>query len=299
MGRFIMGSSNSFLTKNILILAMLCGIMGICIIIAALVLIPHDNSLGEAQKGKAIKIGYAVEAPFAFISEDGEVTGESPEIAKLIAKRLGIKKIIWRLTEFRQLLTELEAGQIDIIAAGMFITPERSLRANFSLPTFHVREGMLVAKGNPLNIRSYQKAVENPEIRIASLAGSVEEKILLKLGLPKKRLIIVPDAMTGRIAVESGAAEALALSLITVRWMALKNQLGTTEMAEPFEQSENKNTGYGAFVFRKSDRKLLEAWNKELSSFIGSEEHLAIISQFGLTKSELPEIKTEKSEEGK
>lgn len=87
----------------------------------------RDNSLTSLQQSSTIRIGYAVEAPYAFLTTDGEVTGESPEIAKRVARQLGFNNIIWRQTEFGDLLDELEAGRIDVIAAGMFVTPVRHL----------------------------------------------------------------------------------------------------------------------------------------------------------------------------
>lgn len=107
----------------------------------------RDDSLDRLRSKGTITIGYAVEAPYAFLTPDGTVTGEAPEIAKVMASRLGIGHIAWRQVEFGSLLAELEAGRIDVIAAGMFITPKRADRASFSLPTFRVREGLLVPRG--------------------------------------------------------------------------------------------------------------------------------------------------------
>ena len=109
-----------------------------------------DSSLRALQRAGTIRVGYAVEAPYAFVTPDGEITGESPEMAKRIVGRLGIRSIVWRGMEFRSLIDELEAGNIDLIASGLFVTPERARRVAFSKVTFHVRSGLLVAKGNPI-----------------------------------------------------------------------------------------------------------------------------------------------------
>ena len=96
-----------------------------------------------------IRIGYAVEAPYAFLTPDGELTGESPEVAKRITSRLGIPRITWRQVEFASLIDELDAGRIDMIASGMFVTEERARRVAFSIPTFHTHQALLVRAGNP------------------------------------------------------------------------------------------------------------------------------------------------------
>lgn len=251
----------------------------------------HDQSLTRLRSEGTIRIGYAVEAPYAFLKPGGEITGESPEVAKLIVARLGIGRIEWQQSEFGSLIAGLESGRFDVIAAGMFISPERARRINFSEPSFHVQEALLVPKGNPRRLHSFAQALPPADVKIAVLAGSVEESLLLRLGLPDRQLVRVPDALTGRVAVESGTADGLALSSPTIRWMAMREQLGKTEMAEPFEQSElaqKERLGFGAFVFRKRDGQLQTAWNVELKKFIGSAEHQKLIAEFGFTPNELP-----------
>jgi polar amino acid transport system substrate-binding protein len=256
-----------------------------------------DHSLERYRAAGVIRVGYAVEAPYAFLKTGGEVTGESPEVAKRIIMRLGIRDIEWRQAEFGALISELEGGRMDVIAAGMFITPQRAERISFSEPTFHVREGMLVSKGNPRGLHSYGKALTEADIRIAVLSGAVEEALLRRMGLPESQLVLVPDALTGRVAVESGMADGLALSSPTIQWMALRDQLGKAEPAQPFEQSESTLaglSGYGAFAFRMGEAQLLSAWNEVLEDFVGSSEHQELIAPFGFTARELPGTKTTK-----
>ncbi len=136
-----------------------------------------DSSLRALQRAGTIRVGYAVEAPYAFVTPDGEITGESPEMAKRIVGRLGIRSIVWRGMEFRSLIDELEAGNIDLIASGLFVTPERARRVAFSKVTFHVRSGLLVAKGNPKKLCSCRQVLHDPSVRLAVLSGSVEERL--------------------------------------------------------------------------------------------------------------------------
>ncbi|MBI5688948.1 MAG: transporter substrate-binding domain-containing protein [Verrucomicrobia bacterium] len=251
----------------------------------------RDDSLARLQRSGEIRIGYAAEEPYAFVRPGGEVTGEAPEIAKVVVARLGIARISWRLIAFEELISELEAGRIDVIAAAMFITRERARQVRFSIPTFQARQALLVAPGNPLQLHSYQDAVAHPTARIALLAGSVEAPLLRLLGLPGDRRIAVPDAITGRVAVESGLADGLALSSPTVRWMVRSTPSPTTEIAQPFRQTaapSGELPGEGAFAFRHSDLALHAAWNQVLQGFLGSREHRTLVAGFGFTPDELP-----------
>jgi polar amino acid transport system substrate-binding protein len=275
--------------KKILVLVVVLIFITTAAATVVILRIGADSSFSRIKGEGGIRIGYAIEAPYAFIGASGEVTGSDPEVAKRITAIIGIPRIEWILTEFGSLIPSLESGQFDMIAAGMFITKERAEAVLFSEPTFRVRQALLVAKGNPQNLRSYRGAAEREGVRIAVISGSVEERILPMIGFPLNRIIRVPDALLGRITVEKGLADGLALSSPTILWMAVSDQLGRTETARPFEQTEVPGySGFGAFAFRDQDRQLLKKWNEALRSFIGTQEHRALIGQFGFSEEELP-----------
>lgn len=249
-----------------------------------------DDSLARVRRDGRIRLGYAVEAPFAFLQPGGELAGESPELARLVVGRLGLGQAQFVATEFEALIPGLEAGRFDVIAAGMFATPERERRVAFSLPTVRVAQGLLVGRGNPLRLHSYEQAAADRGARVATLGASVEEELLRGLGMSEPRLVVVPDARTGRVAVESGLADALALSAPSIQWDAAHGGLGNLEQAAPFQQPRSPaRLGYVAFAFRKDDRKLLEAWNRALRSLVGGQQHRAILERLGGDAFEIPE----------
>lgn len=248
-----------------------------------------DTSLSEHQQNCLI-IGYAVEPPYAYISGTN-ITGESPEVAKKIVEKLGIPCVTWRQTEFGSLISELETGKIDVIAAGMFITDERLKRISFSSPSFKESQGLLVKTGNPSDIHSYKDAVDKKDVIISVLAGSVEQDGFLQLGMPEDRLIQVPDNPTGRSSVETGKSTGFALSAPSIHWIASHSPPGIVEEARPFVQTDIPGLtsyGYGAFGFRKRDKDLISAWNNAMQEYIGSDNHLDLIRKFGFSRDEIP-----------
>lgn len=270
----------------------LYALSGIAVIfIIAFFLINKDRSLTGLQEKNNIKIGYAFEAPYAFVDKNGNVTGLSPTVVQHIVKKLGINNIEWRLVEFSSLIDELESGKIDVIATGMFINSERSKRVNFSEPIFYVEEGLLVVKDNPNKIASLEQALLNDDIQIAVLAGSVEHTLLKEMGFKNDQLLIVHDSHSGVVVLKSGFADALALSLPTLNWILLEDEDGVFEIIKPKllnEISEKKKNGYGAVQFRKKDVALQNAWNREIKSFIGSSEYIDILKEFGFTEENMP-----------
>lgn len=238
-----------------------------------------DDTLGRLRKTGVVRIGYAVEAPFAVLSDRGEVTGEAPEIARHVVERLGISHIEWHQVELGGLIPELRAGRIDVIASGLFITPERSGKVLFSRPTMTVRQAMLVPAGNPRGLGSYREMAGRSDIAAAVLAGSIEDMLMTRLGMADVRLLRVPDALTGRRAVETGLADALLLSEPSLRWMLSRGEPGRLAVAVDDEQE----SGLPAFAFRLDEPEFRDAWDDALGAYLGSAAHRAMLGSLGLS----------------
>lgn len=247
-----------------------------------------DGSLRSIREARRVRVGYAVEPPYAFVREDGAIDGESAGLARLVVARLALGRIDWVATDFDELLPGLEAGRYDVIAAGLFVTAERARRVAFSRPTLLVRERLLVRRGHALASASYAQAIADRQSRVAVLAGSVEEAWLRHHGLQEPRLVVVPDARTGRVAVASGLADALALSEPTLAALAPRGEDGLV-LAEPQNRpGEAPPPGQVAFAFRPRDAALRAAWDAALGELLGTPPHLALLVRLGLDPSALP-----------
>ena len=133
------------------------------------------NTLERIKKKGIVRVGFANEAPFAYMDTNtGKLTGEAPEIARVILKRMGIKEIKGVLTEFGSLIPGLKARRFDMIAAGMYITPKRCKEVAFSNPTYKIGEAFIVKKGNPLGLHSYEDVSNNNQAKIGVVVGTVE-----------------------------------------------------------------------------------------------------------------------------
>ncbi len=266
--------------------------IGIAAAVLAVQLIhsPRKGALARIQREGLIRIGYSVEAPYVFLDEAGELKGIEVDVALAVAERAGIPNIEWVQAEVGSLLQALDEKRIDAIS-GLYISAERARRVGFSEPTIRAHQALLVRKGNPRAIHAYEDILKNDGARIAVLHGSLEETMVREMGIPGRQVAVVPDVLTGRIAVETGLADALALSLPAVLFMTRRQMLGLTEVAEPFlqpPQARGRYSGLGAAVFRKADVDLLDAWNRAMVGFIGSPEHLRLLTRYGMGEEALP-----------
>lgn len=170
----------------------------------------RDDSLARTRQAGVLRVGYALEAPYALLDPMGQPTGESPEVARTVARRLGLRTV-WILTSFDHLIPDLLAERFDLIAAGMFITPERASQVRFTRPTLRVRPGWLTLSSRPLSL-DYGAVQPSASFRIAVLQGSAEEALFHQRQAPQAGLLSVPDARSGQTAVLLGQASYLGSS---------------------------------------------------------------------------------------
>jgi polar amino acid transport system substrate-binding protein len=250
------------------------------------------TTLKRAQEAGTIRVGYANEAPYAYLeSASGRLTGEAPEIARVVLAEMGIGNVEGVLTEFGSLIPGLKAGRFDIIAAGMYILPERCKEIAFSNPTYSVGEAFIVASGNPLALNGYKGVARHSEARLGVVAGTVEREYARRTGIPDARVVVFPDAPSALDGVIAGRVDAYAATSLTVNNLLARAHSSRVERATPFSDpviAGQSARGYGAFGFRKADRDLIAAFNSGLARFIGTPQHGELVKPFGFTRAELP-----------
>ncbi len=101
-----------------------------------------------------IRFAFLNEPPFCFRDEVGRVTGADVELARLVAAELRCE-IGFIETEFAELLPGLNKDRWDV-TTGLFVTSERKRIAVFTRPIWMLADGLLVTRGNPLQMSGYQ-----------------------------------------------------------------------------------------------------------------------------------------------
>ncbi len=86
-------------------------------------------------------------------TSSGEFYGFDIDLCELVAKHLNVT-IEWRDLNFDLLIGSLTAGSIHMIAAAMFITPERLEQVAFSIPYIRTSEIVVVKSNSTLTIEN-------------------------------------------------------------------------------------------------------------------------------------------------
>ncbi|MCX2862920.1 transporter substrate-binding domain-containing protein [Paucibacter sp. PLA-PC-4] len=246
-----------------------------------------DGSLARVQRAGVLRIGYAVEAPYAMLGDDGAVLGEAPTVARLVAQDLGLPRIEWVRSSFDELIPGLQARRFDVVAAGMFVTPERARRVLYSDPSVRVLPGLLVRRGNPHGLRSEADLRDSRSARVAVLQGSVEAARLRQLGLTATRLIEYDTASAAHAALLADRVQALCLSFPTVRHLAAQRPEDLQALRLRQEPGAPA-LAYAAFQFHLQDLTLQQNWMAAQAALMGSPRHLRAIEPYGFSAEDLP-----------
>ncbi|MFF3709911.1 ectoine/hydroxyectoine ABC transporter substrate-binding protein EhuB [Streptomyces phaeochromogenes] len=236
-----------------------------------------------------VRLGIAGEIPFGYIDKNGKLTGEAPELARVIFKRLGVDSVQPVPTEFGSLIPGLNSQQFDVVAAGMYINAERCEQVIFSDPDYQMLDSFIVRKGNPKNLHDYKDVVES-KAKFATGTGYAEIQYAVDAGYKESDILIVPDQVAGLNAVEAGRVDVFAGTALTTREVVKKSR--KTESTKPFAPlvDGKPHVDGGGFAFRPTETGLRDAFNVELRKLKESGELFRILQPFGFTKNEMTDM---------
>ncbi len=221
-----------------------------------------DGLLGELQEAGSATIGIANEVPYGFEDEDGNITGQAPEIAYEVLAELGIDDVDAEIVEFGALIPGLQAGQFDLISAGMFVTPERAEQVIFADPDYCVTYGLAVEAGNPMGLSDFQ-SITDEGATIAVLSGAVDEDYVNDAGIPSDQVELFGDVNDQYEALQAGRVDAVGGTFLTVvEQTEASDEIEATESFFPTDVDGNEIPGCGAFAF--DDQEFRDAFNDVL-----------------------------------
>lgn len=189
--------------------------------------------------------------PFEYV-ENGEIAGFDAEIIKEAAKRMGIE-YKWLNTNFDGLIPALQTKKVDIVIAGMSVTPEREKAVNFSIPYLTSNVAIVTNSKNPIkdmnDLSGKSYGVE---------LGTTKEASARKIDGAE----VVPFSSTtgALVALKSGKIDGMVLDeSVSSKYIEKNPELVLVGIME----GEPK-----AAAFNKDDKELMENFSKVLEEMI-------------------------------
>ena len=124
-----------------------------------------------AQRGE-LRIAVQTQgAPFSFVDKNGERTGSSIDLCKMIAKEMGVK-VKFLNYDWDGLIPALLSKKADMLAADMTPTLKRAMKIAFADPYMYTGSVVFVKQDSPIKTL---EDVKKSGINIAVLLGSTGE----------------------------------------------------------------------------------------------------------------------------
>jgi polar amino acid transport system substrate-binding protein len=223
------------------------------------------------------RIAIANEPPWTMVTTGGEVSGAAPDLARAVLNKMGIKEIVASVSEYGAMIPGVQARRFDMVAAGLFIKPERCEAVLFSQPDLCDAESFMIKAGNPLNLKSFAD-VASSGAKIGVVGGGTEEKLAIEAGVDRANIVVVPDPQSGAKLLQDGRIDVYALPVLSISDLLKKAEDPSLAMFAPVENTPIFCAGV---AFRKQDGALRDAYDVALAEIKASGEFAAIIEPYG------------------
>ncbi|PID60289.1 amino acid ABC transporter substrate-binding protein [candidate division KSB3 bacterium] len=208
-------------------------VLSVALVFADDIELAKKSTLEEILQRGELRVGFdAGYLPFEMTNKKGKFVGFDLDMAKEMAKAIGVKLVPVN-TAWDGIIPALLTKKFDIITSGMSVTQERNLKVNFSDPYIVVGQTILLNKKHEGKIRSY-KALNDPKYTITSKLGTTGEQSVKRL-MPKAVYKSFEAETEAALEVMNGNADAMVYDLpFCVVFMAQQGKGNLIFLDEPF-----------------------------------------------------------------
>ncbi len=225
-------------------------------------------------------VAVANEPPYSDIKGDGYVSGAAPDVARAIMKKLGVPELKAKVVGYGAMIPALMARRVDMATSGLYIKPKRCESIIYSEPDLCGAEAFAVAKGNPLNIKTYEDIGNNPEVTMTTCAGCAEEAYALERGVKPSQIKVFTDPPSGIKMLQQGRVNVFALSGLGTADLLKKTNDPALELVMPVK---GVPMGCAGAAFNSNDKEFRDAYDKALMELKASGEFAKIIEPYGFS----------------
>lgn len=244
-----------------------------------------DDSLERAMT-EGITLGISPSPPYSSLDPNTkEAQGLDVEINEAALKWLGISKIDYEVAPFGQLIPAMLADRIDVVASNIHITPDRLKVVAFTSPAWWYGPAIVVQKGNPEGITSFEDLQGKS---VGAIAGSAADEYLRSIGVTVTPFQSDAEEFSG---ISQDRVAALLEDDVKVVEFIKSNPDAAIEIvpgvAIPDELIFKYGYGYARYALRKEDCSLRLAYSVALHEMWGSGAVSNILKKYGLSNRNL------------
>jgi len=134
--------------------------------------------LAGCASGPDLRVGLSPSYPPLVFMKDGVLAGIEPDLARQLGKQTD-RRIVYEIVPFDQLIPALQDGKIDLIMAGMSVTPERQQLISFADSYMKIGQMLLIREKDVKRFPNalFEQAVS---VKVGVVKGTTGEQFALK-----------------------------------------------------------------------------------------------------------------------
>nr|WP_314876394.1 ectoine/hydroxyectoine ABC transporter substrate-binding protein EhuB [uncultured Pseudomonas sp.] len=233
----------------------------------------------SAETSPKITIAIANEPPYTSLKEDGSLSGAGPDIDRAALKESGLDSFDGQTVPYGAMIPALQANRVGMVSSGaLVIRPERCKAVIFSEPVICNSEAFLIHQEDAGRFSTYKQVAELG-LKVAALAGSVQERSALAAGVLRSNITNFPDGTSAVKMLQDKRVDVVALN--DAGTIELQKKSGDSTLQVVFPVSDAP-IGCAAAAFRKNDTDLRDKYNAGLKKMVASGEYQKIMDNYNL-----------------
>lgn len=211
--------------------------------------------MARIQKDKTVKVGVSLFAPWTLKDKQGNLIGYEIDLAKIIAADLGVEPE-FKLYPWEDIIPALQKGEIDFIAAGMAITPQRAMQLTFTRPYMKSGVSLVTHTAKTQDLEALSD-LNQEDKTLAVVKDTLAMDVAFKL-FDQARVQIFPELKDAQDAIIKGDALAYIGSIPEVTFLSLRYpEVVDIPLQTPLRESR---AGFGVKLGEQSMVNFLNAW---------------------------------------
>lgn len=212
------------------------------------------DTLSDIQKRGTLRVGMEPGyMPFELTNQKGEIIGFDVDMAKRMAKAMGVKLELVS-TAWDGIIPALLTNKFDILMSGMTLTQSRNMTVNFSQPYILIGQSILLKKELADEVKSY-KDLNNSVYTVGSKLGTTGEQATKRM-IGSAKYISYETEQEGVMELANGKIDAFIYDLpFNAIAVSQKGAGKMIHLDEPFTKEPL------AWAIRKNDPNFLNWLN--------------------------------------
>lgn len=193
-----------------------------CLLLLAIFVSPlaQADAMNDILKRGTLRVGIAEFVPWAMPAKRGGHVGYDIDLGVKIARDMDVRAE-FKVYEWKDIIAALEAGEVDMIAGGIVITPKRALRITFTDPIALSGAGMATNTHMTKDVENLQQ-LNDPDIVIATVTDTFSEGVARSI-FDKAEIHSHGNKNDAEKEILEGRAHAYISSLPAVQFLVTNN----------------------------------------------------------------------------